>query len=212
MLEPFLRAAGLDDVIADPRFNQDAERARHKDELDEAIRPWLLAHDAADIIAMGQAAKAPVGPGRHVRGPPRRSPARRSGRARRADAGRGESSRTAPGLRRRRPARRAAALAAGARRPTLPAGRRCRLLRSRNGARAEGPLGGLRVLDLTRVWARSVGDPHPRRSGCRRHQGRGRRGARGPAEVEPARRRRCASTPTTMPGSNRSIAARRSTR
>ena len=62
MLEPVLKAAGLEDLLADPRFCDDFVRGEHKREFDLAIAPWLQSHTAEEIIAMGQGVSAPVGP------------------------------------------------------------------------------------------------------------------------------------------------------
>lgn len=62
MLEPFLEAAGLAHLLDDERFSDDVERARHRTEFDAAIQPWLLAHTADEIIDLGQQVAAPVGP------------------------------------------------------------------------------------------------------------------------------------------------------
>ncbi len=62
MIEPFLRAAGLDEVAADPRFADDFVRGQHKKEFDRAIQPWLLEHTAAEIVELGQSVRSPIGP------------------------------------------------------------------------------------------------------------------------------------------------------
>ena len=62
MIEPFLRAAGLEDVAADPRFADDFVRGQHKKEFDRAIQPWLLEHTAAEIVELGQSVRSPIGP------------------------------------------------------------------------------------------------------------------------------------------------------
>ena len=62
MMEPMLKDAGLDDVITDPRFCDDFVRGDHKREFDCAIAPWLESHTAAEIIAAGQSVSTPVGP------------------------------------------------------------------------------------------------------------------------------------------------------
>ena len=62
MVEPFLAAAGLAELLLDPRFEDDLARGQHKDEFDCALRPWLLSHTAAEIVELGQGAGTPVGP------------------------------------------------------------------------------------------------------------------------------------------------------
>jgi len=62
MLQPFLEAAGLGHLMEDPRFAEDFDRGRHRHEFNEALRPWLMEHDAAEIIELGQSVAAPIGP------------------------------------------------------------------------------------------------------------------------------------------------------
>ena len=62
MLQPFLEAAGLSHVLEDPRFAEDADRAEHRAEFDRAIDPWMMAHTAAEIIELGERVRVPIGP------------------------------------------------------------------------------------------------------------------------------------------------------
>ena len=62
MVDPFLLAAGLGDLLDDPRFATDAARATHKDEFDAAILPWLMEHTVEQIVELGQSVHTPVGP------------------------------------------------------------------------------------------------------------------------------------------------------
>jgi len=62
MLQPFLDAAGLAHVLEDPRFAEDADRAEHREEFDRAIDPWMMAHTAAEIIELGERVRVPIGP------------------------------------------------------------------------------------------------------------------------------------------------------
>jgi crotonobetainyl-CoA:carnitine CoA-transferase CaiB-like acyl-CoA transferase len=62
MLQPFLEAAGLGQVMEDPRFAEDADRAEHREEFDRAIDPWMMAHTAAEIIELGERVRVPIGP------------------------------------------------------------------------------------------------------------------------------------------------------
>ena len=62
MLQPFLEAAGLAHVANDPRFAEDADRAEHREEFDRAIDPWMMAHTAAEIIELGERVRVPIGP------------------------------------------------------------------------------------------------------------------------------------------------------
>jgi crotonobetainyl-CoA:carnitine CoA-transferase CaiB-like acyl-CoA transferase len=60
--EPFLIAIGMADLLEDPRFGDDLSRGQHKREFDAAILPWLMDHDASEVIEIGQEVFAPVGP------------------------------------------------------------------------------------------------------------------------------------------------------
>ena len=62
MLQPFLDAAGLGHVLEDSRFAEDADRAEHREEFDRAIDPWMMAHTAAEIIELGERVRVPIGP------------------------------------------------------------------------------------------------------------------------------------------------------
>lgn len=61
MVEPFLQAAGLGHLLDDPRLATDLARGTHKDDFDEGIRPWLMAHTIEEIVSLGQAVGTPVG-------------------------------------------------------------------------------------------------------------------------------------------------------
>ena len=61
-LEPFLHAAGLGDLLDDPRFATNESRGRNKRAFDEALRPWLMAHTSAEICELGEATFSPMGP------------------------------------------------------------------------------------------------------------------------------------------------------
>lgn len=61
-LMDFLALAGLTEIAEDPRFKDDYARGAHKDEFDEAFIPWLMEHTAEEIIAIGHSVFAPVGP------------------------------------------------------------------------------------------------------------------------------------------------------
>ncbi|MFN0145394.1 MAG: CaiB/BaiF CoA transferase family protein [Dehalococcoidia bacterium] len=62
MVEPFLLAAGLGSMLQDSRFADDYARGTHKDQFDAAIEPWLMAHTVEEVVALGQAVHTPVGP------------------------------------------------------------------------------------------------------------------------------------------------------
>ena len=61
-LEPFLHAAGMGHLLDDPRFATDESRGRNKRAFDEALRPWLLAHTSEEICDLGEATFSPMGP------------------------------------------------------------------------------------------------------------------------------------------------------
>ena len=61
-LMDFLALAGLTEIAEDPRFKDDYARGAHKDEFDEVFIPWLMEHTAEEIIAIGRSVFAPVGP------------------------------------------------------------------------------------------------------------------------------------------------------
>ena len=149
-LEQFLAVAGLTEMLADPRFNDDYARGAHKDEFDAALTPWLMEHTAAEIIKLGLDVFAPVGPvptmlqllddpqlafrdyWRDLAGSPPlripRGPAHISGHEPRPTP--------PPALGSGTPDPADAPTAAGS--EALP---------------TDGPLEGVRILDLTRVWA-----------------------------------------------------------
>ena len=157
----FLAVAGLTEITEDPRFNEDYARGSHKDEFDAAFEPWLREHTAAEIIAIGHEVFAPVGPvpgmlelledpqllardyWRELPGTPPlklpRGPFHLGGVEPRPLP--------PPALGRSTASEPAAMPAPGDDR--LP---------------EHGPLEGIRVLDLTRVWAGALGRPHARRS------------------------------------------------
>lgn len=62
MLEPFLLAAGLGHVLEDPLFATNESRGENKRGFDAAIRPWLMMHTSEEICALGEATFSPMGP------------------------------------------------------------------------------------------------------------------------------------------------------
>jgi crotonobetainyl-CoA:carnitine CoA-transferase CaiB-like acyl-CoA transferase len=60
-LADFLAAAGIGHLLDDPRFGDDHQRGAHKDEFDEALIPWLMEHTVDEIVEIGQSVFAPVG-------------------------------------------------------------------------------------------------------------------------------------------------------
>lgn len=61
-LVPFLQAAGLGALLEDPRFENDVARGAHKREFDAALRPWLMSHTVEEICELGVATFSPLGP------------------------------------------------------------------------------------------------------------------------------------------------------
>ena len=61
-LEPFLHAAGLGELLDDPRFADDVSRGAHKKEFDAALRPWLMSRTVEQICELGEATFSPMGP------------------------------------------------------------------------------------------------------------------------------------------------------
>ena len=154
MLQPFLEAAGLGHLMEDERFAEDWSRAEHRREFDEAIEPWLLEHTADEIITMGQGVAAPVGPVTTLHDVLEDPHLQERGFWRTLDGDSGLRLPRGPFLVNGRP-------------PTPRCGGRESLdgLNDHWPAREpveaiasdpvldDGPLQGVRVLDLTRVWA-----------------------------------------------------------
>ena len=153
-LVPFLEAAGLGHILEDPRFATDVDRGARKKEFNEAIRPWLMSQTVEELCELGEATFSPMGPvwdthqylaDPHLHAREFLVP---------LDAERGDeaiprgSFRIGDGAGNPRPPERlddAGLDAFCARPPHAPEGTGEEL--------ADGPLSGIRVLDLTRVWA-----------------------------------------------------------
>ncbi|HLZ70551.1 MAG TPA: CoA transferase [Dehalococcoidia bacterium] len=60
--ERFLNVIGIGHLFADARFATGLDRLEHYEAFDAAILPWLMAHTVAEIVALGQAVRVPVGP------------------------------------------------------------------------------------------------------------------------------------------------------
>ncbi len=58
----FLAAAGLSELQDDPNVGDPLVRGQNKRAFDAAILPWLMEHTAEEIVALGQGVFAPVGP------------------------------------------------------------------------------------------------------------------------------------------------------
>ncbi|MDE2966845.1 MAG: CoA transferase [Chloroflexota bacterium] len=61
-LEPFLQAGGMGHLFDDPRFATNESRGRNKREFDAALRPWLMSHTAQELCDLGEATFSPMGP------------------------------------------------------------------------------------------------------------------------------------------------------
>ncbi len=170
MVRPFLLAAGLDGVAEDSRFIQDVDRAHNRLEFDRAIEPWLMAHTAAEIIELGERVRVPIGPIHDTLGVLEDPHFRARGFFVPIDGDSGPLVPRGPFL--LNGAASAQAIDSSITGPPPPVGgsedwvRRPsgrHQARSREAARelacwkspelAGGPLQGVRVLDLTRVWA-----------------------------------------------------------
>ncbi|UQS23885.1 CoA transferase [Amycolatopsis thermalba] len=60
--ERVMRLVGRPDLIDEPWFASGAERAKHADELDEAVGAWIGRHTRDEVIAEFEAAQAAVAP------------------------------------------------------------------------------------------------------------------------------------------------------
>ena len=146
-----LVVASLEEALLDPRFADDLALARHKDEFDALLDPWLREQSVDDVVARLQAARVPAGrvlSAREVLADPQleargslvevdgirvlRAPFTVSDHPVSPTAARRLEGDEAPSRGDAAPARRKA---------------------TRDEDSAEGPLHGVRVLDLGRVWA-----------------------------------------------------------
>lgn len=62
MFARWARLVGRDDMIADPRFDDDLLRADNRDALAEAMNAWLSTRTTAEALAALEAARVPAGP------------------------------------------------------------------------------------------------------------------------------------------------------
>ena len=153
-LIPFLQAAGLGDLLEDPRFENDVARGSHKKEFNEAIRPWLMSHTVDEICELGVATFSPMGPVWDTHQCLADPHLAARDYLRPLDADRGDEViprgpfRIAGAEATPRPTCRLddAGFAAFVAEPAHEPGAQTEEL-------ADGPLTGVRVLDLTRVWA-----------------------------------------------------------
>jgi len=159
MLQPFLEAAGLAHVLEDPRFAEDADRAEHRKEFDSAIDPWMMAHTAAEIIELGERVRVPIGPvldALEVLDDPH---FRARGLFVPIDGGEGPLVPRGPFLLNGEAALPLIDASVAGTPPPVGGSAGWRTRQRTNGRSSEspalvdGPLQGVRVLDLTRVWA-----------------------------------------------------------
>ena len=153
-LEPFLQAGGLGHLFEDPRFATNESRGRNKRAFDEAMRPWLMSQTSSELCDLGEATFSPMGPvwsTREFLGDPHMA-----AREFFVPLDRERGAEVIP----RGPFRLGSDLAGGSPRP--PTSVSLDELSDSVGPVGppasdrdlqHGPLSGLRVLDLTRVWA-----------------------------------------------------------
>jgi crotonobetainyl-CoA:carnitine CoA-transferase CaiB-like acyl-CoA transferase len=60
--ERVVRLVGRPDLVDEPWFADGAQRARHADELDEAVGGWIAQRDRAEVVAAFEEAQAAVAP------------------------------------------------------------------------------------------------------------------------------------------------------
>ncbi len=58
--ERLSKAVGLPELLTDPRFQSSGERFDHADEVDAALRPWLLSHTRDEVAAILQDHRVPA--------------------------------------------------------------------------------------------------------------------------------------------------------
>lgn len=58
--ERLAEAVGLPELVHDPRFQTSGERYDHADEVDAALRPWLMAHTSQQVAAILQEHRVPA--------------------------------------------------------------------------------------------------------------------------------------------------------
>ncbi len=129
----FLAVADMPELLVDSRFADDFSLGEHKDAFDEAIAPWLLEHEAEEIVSRLQEVGVPAGPVpsvREVLSDPHLA-ARKAWRELEGIRVPGSPVRIHP----QPPAQSVVATS------------------RKRGDGGAGPLAGIRVLDLSRVWA-----------------------------------------------------------
>jgi len=60
--ERVMRLVGRPELVEEPWFRSGGERAKHADELDEAVGSWIAQRDADDVIAAFEEAQAAIAP------------------------------------------------------------------------------------------------------------------------------------------------------
>lgn len=153
-LAPFLQAAGLGHLLEDPHFATDESRGTNKIAFNEAIRPWLMSHTVDEICELGVATFSPMGPvwdTHQFLGDPHMA-----ARDFFVPLDRGQGDYVIP----RGPFRLGVDYDGGQPKPPasvssaeIPSWQANEVSEPATAALDDGPLTGVRVLDLTRVWA-----------------------------------------------------------
>lgn len=60
--ERLMAVAGVGDMHEDPRFRGGAARLVNAEAFDRLLEPWLMSHTAAELVEIGQTARIPVAP------------------------------------------------------------------------------------------------------------------------------------------------------
>ena len=153
-LVPFLEAAGLGSILEDPRFATDVDRGARKKEFNEVIRPWLMSKTVEELCELGEATFSPMGPvwdtrqylaDPHLHAREFLVPLDSERGGERIPRGSFRIGAEAGNPRPPRPLDAAGMDAFCAEPPHVP--------QSAGEQLPDGPLTGIRVLDLTRVWA-----------------------------------------------------------
>ena len=61
-VEALLAVFGLSGLLEDARFAEETVRGEHKRDFDDALRPWLNERTVTEVVALGQGVFVPVGP------------------------------------------------------------------------------------------------------------------------------------------------------
>ncbi len=141
-LERLLGVAGLDHLLSEPGIGSTYDLMHHPTLLDEHLIPWLETQKSAEVVELLQALRVPAGPVSSLGEVLADEHLAARGFWRRAET---ETARSPGGIRVPGPPFRITERPAG----NAPTGGHASTRRTV----ADGPLTGIRVLDLTRVWA-----------------------------------------------------------